>query len=67
MLYYINKIQVSKYYANLNNLITTNKRGEFVSSEHLGESRIILNYLVPLVESLTDLHGLIKVSILKLI
>jgi len=54
-------ITPSKYYDDINAVICGEKRGEFISLENLGTKRLILHFLVPLIESMTDLHGLIKV------
>ena len=59
--YRANPTILSKFYEDINEVICVRKRGEFVTMENLGTKRLILHYLVPLIESMTDLHGLIKV------
>ena len=49
-----------KFFESLNFELCDRRRGEFISSENLGSKRLILNYQVPMAESIKDLHSSIK-------
>ena len=53
-------ITPSKFFEPLNFELCEQRRGEFISSENLGSNRLILNYQVPMSESIKDLHTSIK-------
>ena len=53
-------ITPSKFFEPLNFELCERRRGEFISSESLGSNRLILNYQVPMSESIKDLHTSIK-------